>query len=163
MTPSEPAAGFAWLDALRRSRGAWLDAAGFGPEEAPWREVLCRDGMRLRAYGEPTPGPVLLIVPAPIKRPYIWDLAPGRSVVRRALAAGCNVGLIEWVDPEGDAAGRGLDDYADRLIGTALAASCWWKHRCASRWEPGPWAPSRRQRPPHRRPCAGRSASFPVR
>jgi polyhydroxyalkanoate synthase len=52
---------------------------------------------------------VLLLVPAPIKRPYVSDLAPGRSVVRRALVAGLNVGLLEWTGPEGDAAGHGLD------------------------------------------------------
>jgi polyhydroxyalkanoate synthase len=78
--------------------------------------------MRLRAYGEPVPGPVLLLVPAPIKKHYVWDLAPGRSIVRRALAAGFNVGLLEWTGPEGDAAGYGLDDHADRLIVAAVDA-----------------------------------------
>jgi polyhydroxyalkanoate synthase len=78
--------------------------------------------MRLRAYGEPVPGPVLLLVPAPIKRHYVWDLAPGRSVVRRALAAGFNIGLLEWTGPEGEAAGHGLDDHADRLLGVAVDA-----------------------------------------
>jgi polyhydroxyalkanoate synthase len=78
--------------------------------------------MRLRAYGGPASGPTLLIVPAPIKRHYVWDLAPGRSVVCRAVAAGFNVGLLEWTDPEGDAAGYGLDDCADRLIGAAVDA-----------------------------------------
>lgn len=122
MPASDWTTSFAWLDRVRRGRGAWLDAAGFGPDETPWLELLRADGMRLRAYGEPAPGPVLLIAPAPIKRPYIWDLAPGRSVVRRALAAGFNVGLIEWTVPETNAAGRGLDDYADRLIGAAVDA-----------------------------------------
>ena len=113
----------AWLDDLRRGRGAWLDAAGFGAVEAPWREACRAEGMRLRAYGPPGPGPVLLLVPAPIKRAYIWDLAPARSVVRRALAAGFEVGLVEWTDPVGeDAAGLGLDDYADLLLGTAADA-----------------------------------------
>jgi polyhydroxyalkanoate synthase subunit PhaC len=114
--------GLAWLDRVRRGRGALLDAAGFGPVEAPWREALRAVGARLRAYGEPGPGPVLLLVPAPIKRHHVWDLAPGRSVVRRALAAGLNVGLLEWTGPEGDAAGFGLDDHADRLVGAAVDA-----------------------------------------
>ena len=104
---------FGVMDEARRQAGRMLDAAGFGPDEAPWREALRADGVRLRAYGEPVPGPVLLLVPAPIKRHYVWDLAPGRSVVRRALAAGFNVGLIERTEPEGDAADRGVDDYAD--------------------------------------------------
>lgn len=109
------------LDQLRRARGAWLDRIGLGPLEHPWREVLRVDGMRLRAYGEPGGGPVLLIVPAPIKRGYIWDLVPDRSVVGQARAAGFDVGLVEWLEPEADAAAFGLDD-AERLIGVAVDA-----------------------------------------
>jgi polyhydroxyalkanoate synthase len=89
----------------------------------PWREVHCAEGMRLRVYGKLRPGPVLLLVPAPIKRAYIWDLAPGRSVVRHALAEDFNVGLIEWTEPEGEnVRSLGLGDYAERLIGTAVDA-----------------------------------------
>jgi polyhydroxyalkanoate synthase subunit PhaC len=109
------------LDGWRRSRGALLEAAGFGPIETPWREIHRTRWMRLRAYGGA--GPVLLLIPAPIKRAYIWDLAPGRSVVRRALAAGFAVHLLEWLDPAGDGAcGQGLDLYALRLIEAALDA-----------------------------------------
>ena len=45
------------------------------------------------------PGPVLLIVPAPIKRHHIWDLMPGRSVVARALAADLPDGAIATSAP----------------------------------------------------------------
>ncbi len=38
------------------------------------------------------------------------------------MAAGLNVGLLEWTGPEGDPAGFGLDDCADRLIGAAVDA-----------------------------------------
>lgn len=115
--------GFGTGDALRRSRGAWLDAAGWGPRETPWRELHREAGMRLRAYGGGAGGPLLLIVPAPIKRAYVWDLAPGRSVVRAALRAGFVVGLVEWTEPEDEKSqGLGLDDYADRMIGVALDA-----------------------------------------
>jgi polyhydroxyalkanoate synthase len=77
--------------------------------------------MRLLAYAEPRPGPVLLLVPAPIKRHYIWDLMPGRSVVRSALAAGFNTHLLAWADPDDAAsAACGLETYADRLIGAAV-------------------------------------------
>jgi polyhydroxyalkanoate synthase len=94
-----------------------------GPLETPWRELDRADGMRLRTFDGPKDGPVLLIVPAPIKQAYIWDLAPGRSVVEHALAAGCRVGLLEWVEPgPGAAVSFGLDDYADRLIGCAADA-----------------------------------------
>jgi polyhydroxyalkanoate synthase len=78
--------------------------------------------MRLRIYGAGEPGPLLLIVPAPIKRAYIWDLMPGRSVVRHAIRSGFGVGLIEWTEPERNGTCRDLDDYAHRLIGLAVEA-----------------------------------------
>lgn len=109
-------------DHLRRSRAARLKAAGFGPVETPAR-VICRvDGMRLRTFGEETAGPPLVLVPAPIKKAYIWDLMPGRSVVERALRSGFNVGLIEWTEPERGDVSYGLEDYACRLIRIAAAA-----------------------------------------
>ncbi|MEK0084928.1 alpha/beta fold hydrolase [Benzoatithermus flavus] len=110
---------FAWSDRLRRARGRALDRIGVGPDETPAEIVLAKDGMRLRAYGGPPGGPSLLIVPAPIKRHYIWDLTPGRSVVRTALAAGFAVHLLEWTGPEGEAAGYGLEEVIEQLIGAA--------------------------------------------
>jgi polyhydroxyalkanoate synthase len=62
------------------------------------------------------------MVPAPIKRAYIWDLAPGASVVRRCLRAGLGVYLIRWTDPGPTERDFGLADYADRLIAGAVDA-----------------------------------------
>jgi polyhydroxyalkanoate synthase len=102
-------------------QGMALDAIGLGPVESPYETVFRTAGASLRRYGAGTePGPAAVIVPAPIKRPYIWDLAPGASAVRRLLAAGAPVFLLEWertVEP------LGLADYADRLIGAALDAA----------------------------------------
>jgi polyhydroxyalkanoate synthase len=109
------------LDRLRRQQGAMLDALGLGPVEAPYREVFRAPGVSLRRYGSgKESGPAVLIVPAPIKRPYIWDLAPEVSVVRRCLARGARVFLVDWqpAPPE-----FGLDDYAARLIGECLDAA----------------------------------------
>lgn len=108
------------LDRYRRFRGTLMDAAGFGPEEAPYRRVSSRPGVRLRAYGGPSSGPVLVVVPAPIKRPYIWDLAPDTSAVRLCLAAGLRVYLLEWTTPDAETEGCGLADYAGRFIAGAL-------------------------------------------
>jgi hypothetical protein len=68
---------FFMSDALRRSLGWLLDAAGLAPHEASWHIVLKQSDLQLRRYGQQaeTAGPVL-IVPAPIKRPYIFDLLP---------------------------------------------------------------------------------------
>lgn len=111
---------WSWVDVLRRSQGVWLDRQGFGPIETPWQEAARVDGMRLRFYPGTRTGSPLLIVPAPIKRCYIWDLAPERSVVRRALEAGFAVGLVDWLEPAHNE--LGLTDYADRLPAIALAA-----------------------------------------
>lgn len=109
-----------WFDSIDRlrQRGAnALDTAGFGPLLTPSRVVLSAPGLRLRCYGAGTRRrPPLLIVPAPIKRWTIWDLAPERSVVRQALARGFGVYLIEWTDPPADGAGPGLADYAGTMI-----------------------------------------------
>lgn len=113
-------------DALRRARGRMMDAAGLGPVETPHRVVAERPGLRLRAYGEAAADRAgrapLLIVPAPIKRPYIWDLRPEASVVRRCLDAGLPVYLAEWTDPGPDTADFGLAEYAGRLLDDALDA-----------------------------------------
>ncbi len=118
--------GFRLADRFRQSQGAWLEALGHGPVTTPAREIARAPGMRVLAYGaaprsaaEAVRTPVL-IVPAPIKRHYIWDLEPEASVVARLMAAGLAVHLIEWLD-EAEAMG-GLDDYAGRLIEIAAEA-----------------------------------------
>src|SRR3546814_3818487 len=51
--------------------------------------IFSRPGVTLRAYSDGSgAGPVLLIVPAPIKRAYIWDLVPWASAVRRCIDSG---------------------------------------------------------------------------
>src|SRR5215216_4971344 len=96
------AATFFAADRWRRWRGGWLDALGLGPREMPWRSVDVAAGVRLRCYDcahKPDAVPVLL-VPAPIKQPYIWDLLPRISVVRCCLEAGLRVYLAAWRAPE---------------------------------------------------------------
>jgi polyhydroxyalkanoate synthase len=112
---------FEQLDRLRRQQGAMLDALGLGPVEAPYREVFRAPGVSLRRYdGGEESGPPVLIVPAPIKRPYLWDLAPEVSAVRRCLARGMRVSLVDWqpAPPE-----FGLAEYAARLIRECLDAA----------------------------------------
>jgi len=62
---------------------------------------------------EPALRPVLL-VPAPIKRGYIFDLLPTASVVQRCIEAGLQPYLIEWRDPEEQS--WGLAEYADASL-----------------------------------------------
>lgn len=105
------------FDAVRRWRGNAMDSMGIGRQETPFISVLNDPDVRLRLYEQPTSGgPALLIVPAPIKRGYIWDLLPHVSVVRRYLEAGFRVYMTEWLEPAKEGSSLGLADYADRLI-----------------------------------------------
>ena len=103
-----------FLDMTRRAGGIALDSMGLGPVPTPSVIVERTSGMKLRAYHDPrsAPGPDLLILPAPIKRPYIWDLMPSVSVVRRALGAGLRVWLVDWTET-GYSEDFGLAHYAD--------------------------------------------------
>ncbi len=109
---------------MRQQIGRGLDAVGLGPEEMPHRLVSECPGAKLRAYHrcDVHRGPVLLIIPAPFKRAYIWDLLPPVSVVRRCLGRGFRVYLLEWLVPTEQEDEFGLAEYADRLILEALMA-----------------------------------------
>jgi polyhydroxyalkanoate synthase len=111
-----------WTDEARRHVGRGLDALGLGPDETPYRVVAEWTAARLRAYHpkQTSAGPVVLIIPAPFKRAYIWDLLPPVSVVRRCRDRGMRVFLLEWMDPTEQEDGYGLAEYADRLPGAAL-------------------------------------------
>lgn len=61
------------------------------------------------------------MVPAPIKRPYIWDLSPAVSAVRYCLHHGFRVHLLEWAPPRADGS-AGLDVYSGRAIAACVEA-----------------------------------------
>jgi polyhydroxyalkanoate synthase len=111
---------FAMADKLRRAQGDALDASGFGPQECTFQLISSGPCWHLRAYGGPEAGPVLLMVPAPFKRPYIWDLTPAVSAVRYCLHHGFRVHLIEWRPPSDGSAG--LDAYCGRAIASCVEA-----------------------------------------
>ena len=105
------------LDAVRRSTGHGLEAVGLGPHTTPSQPVDVTAGVRLRTYpAADADGPPVLLVPAPIKRSYLWDLEPDVSVVGRAIKSGLHPFLVEWVDHLDDDPGTGLDHYADTLL-----------------------------------------------
>jgi polyhydroxyalkanoate synthase len=105
------------MDRYRLAQRDMLDLAGFGPHESPFTILHSEPGLNVRRYSKADErGPVLLIVPAPIKRPYIWDIAPEASVIRRCLAQGMQVYLAEWTQVASAEHPFGLDDYADRLL-----------------------------------------------
>lgn len=111
---------FLVMDALRRSQGAALDALGFGPDECDHRIIATGQHWRLRAYSEAEGRLPLLLVPAPIKRPYIWDLTPSTSVIRRCLERELCVYLLEWTPPN-KGLHAGLEEYADEAVSQCVS------------------------------------------
>jgi polyhydroxyalkanoate synthase subunit PhaC len=111
-----PQAQFAMIDAMRRAQGDMLDAIGFGPAGCSYRVLTSGHHWRFRSYGQSDGQRALLIVPAPIKKPYIWDLAPSNSVVRLCLEHNWSVYLLEWREPAAEVRVAGLADYADQAI-----------------------------------------------
>lgn len=96
---------------------------GAAPRTTPSRVTQPAPGVRLRAFSEGSAAGVpVLLVPAPIKRWYIWDLQPDISVVGRLTSAGMRVFLTEWADPGPDDQERGLEEYADTLLQACVRA-----------------------------------------
>ena len=58
----------------------------------------------------------LLLVPPTINKYYVLDLAPGRSMVEYLVAAGQQVFVISWRNPDAEQAHFDLDTYADAVL-----------------------------------------------
>lgn len=113
------------MDRSRQARGQMLERAGHGPQETPSTVLLARPGFQLRRYAPADAyagGPPVLLVPAPIKRAYIWDMAPDISVVQRWRERGYRVYLAEWLPmPDADP-DIGLADYGERFLAACQQA-----------------------------------------
>ncbi|MGO9801997.1 MAG: class III poly(R)-hydroxyalkanoic acid synthase subunit PhaC [Steroidobacteraceae bacterium] len=104
------------LARLREARGVTV---GCSARRAVWShgkttlyEYLPLEGVRARAGTRP-----LLVCFALVNRPYILDLQPDTSLVRRLLNAGLKVYLVDWGDPdEGDRL-QELNDYLEQGLG----------------------------------------------
>ncbi len=62
----------------------------------------------------------LLICFALVNRPYVLDLQPDRSLVRRLLEAGLDVYLIDWGDPEDADRHTDLEQYIEKHLGGSV-------------------------------------------
>lgn len=80
---------FSTIDAFRRMQGDVLASFGLGPTESRYRVITSGPYWRLRDYDSVYRSHPVLIVAAPIKRPYIWDLSPSASAIRRCLKRDC--------------------------------------------------------------------------
>ena len=114
---------FAMSDVLRRSQGQAFEALGLGPSECPYQIPTSGPFWRLRDYGSHAPAPSVVIIAAPIKRPYIWDLSPSVSAIRYCMRQGMHVHLLEWL-PASQATGHnGLAEYTDAISGCVAKIS----------------------------------------
>jgi len=104
---------FGMTDLLRRAQGQTFEAFGLGPQECPYEVVASGAFWRHRDYGKSSAQSVL-IVAAPIKRAYIWDLVPSSSVIRYILHQGFHVHLLEWLPAE-TTTEYGLAEYAKSI------------------------------------------------
>ncbi len=103
---------FGIADILRRAQGDAVAALGLGPSECPYRVIASGPHWRLRDYGDDHASSSLLIVAAPIKRPYIWDLTPSASVIQHCLRQGLHVYLLEWMPASRGTINSGFDECA---------------------------------------------------
>jgi polyhydroxyalkanoate synthase len=106
---------FAAVDEMRRWYGRALDL-WLARTKTSSRLVLERSRVKLRDYGDEGNHPSLLIIPAPIKKAYIWDLTPSVSAVLACLQARFRVYVLEWMETRPDGPDNGLAVYVDELI-----------------------------------------------
>jgi polyhydroxyalkanoate synthase subunit PhaC len=106
---------FGFADVVRRTQAEAAAAFGLGPSECAYRIAASGRHWQLRDYGDQEATTSLLIVAAPIKRPYIWDLAPSVSAIRYCLLEGLHVYLLEWLPASPDTGNCGLDECAHAI------------------------------------------------
>ncbi len=101
-------------------------AAGCSAKQSVWsrgKTTLYRylplsagDGPPLPGRSKRAPAPVLICF-ALVNRPYVLDLQPDASLVRRLLEAGLTVYLIDWGEPDESDHGRDLEHYLEDALG----------------------------------------------
>jgi len=106
---------FSVMDVFRRMQGDVLGSFGFEPVESSYRVIASGLYWRLRDYDTVDRSRSVLIVAAPIKRPYIWDLMPSVSAIRRCLAAGLHVHLLEWLPASEKTCNVGIAECAEAI------------------------------------------------
>jgi polyhydroxyalkanoate synthase len=116
----------ATADGARRAAVATdrlADATSAEVGGTPNEVVYTENKLELRHYDPLTehqhPVPILIVY-ALINRPYILDLQPDRSIVRRLLEAGHDVYLVDWNEPSTLDASLSLHDYVNRYLANCV-------------------------------------------
>jgi len=103
------------------------DAASADVGQTPSEVVYTENKIELLRYESLTEHQhrvPILIVYALINRPYILDLQPDRSIVRRLLEAGHDVYLIDWHEPSELDTSLSLHDYVNRYVRNCVDEVC---------------------------------------
>jgi polyhydroxyalkanoate synthase len=115
---------FRTLEGLHRGLSEPYPLTDDPPPVTPYDIVYEGSKVRLwhyRAVG-PSHSTPLLLVYALIKRPYILDLLPDRSVVQTFVRQGFNVYLTDWIPPTHMDRWRGFDAYVNGDLVNAVQA-----------------------------------------
>jgi polyhydroxyalkanoate synthase subunit PhaC len=91
----------------------------------PYEVVYEGRKVKLRHYsaqGKKSHRTPLVFVYAPIKRPFILDLYPGRSVMANLTRQGFDVYMVEWIPPAWADSWRGFDAYVNQDLANAVRA-----------------------------------------
>ena len=92
------------------------------PPVTPYEVIYAAGKVRLRYYraeGQTRSIPLLLVYPL-IKRPYILDLMPGKSVVESLIRQGIDLYLTDWIPPARSDSWRGFDAYVNGDLDNAV-------------------------------------------
>ncbi|MCL6607901.1 MAG: alpha/beta fold hydrolase [Geminicoccaceae bacterium] len=123
---------WALLDAARKAQATALSAWLPSPPRHARSAIVQGPLWRLLDAEPGSRAPPALLVPAPIKRATILDLAPRASLVDRLATLGWRVLLLEWREPAAGEGELGLEAYAGRALPDAAAA-------VAARTGAAPW------------------------
>ncbi|MFV0382634.1 alpha/beta fold hydrolase [Paracoccus sp. (in: a-proteobacteria)] len=88
--------------------------------------IYAEDHLELIQYAPRTPEvhkTPIFIVPPQINKFYVWDLAPGRSLVEYMLDAGHQVFIVSWRNPTAEQSDWGLASYI-KALDRASAVAC---------------------------------------
>jgi polyhydroxyalkanoate synthase len=112
------------LDGNRRGLSDHYPLSEDPPGVTPYEIVHESGKVRLRHYAargnaHRTP---LVFVYALIKRPFILDMFPGRSVMANLTRQGFDVYMVEWIPPARADSWRGFDAYVNQDLGDTMRA-----------------------------------------
>ena len=95
---------------------------GLSPKDTVWQ----RDKAQLWRYHNPRVryAPPVVLIMSLVSRSYILDLRPGNSFVEHLLAAGLDVFLLDWGEPDAEESQNTIETYVDGYMPRAVRAAC---------------------------------------